>query len=233
MGKSQGGHSSLDEYQRRVDEALSLGTLRLITSGEAVPKQNGSITVQLSERTLPDFTKQVSTGAKWLDEVDPGWWRAIDTGTLDLDDENVCVLGQSWNHYARKTGLNMSGVGRSGFRRFVDRFWGGDHDKTAKHGFAFEDSVYAWINTEARKRIANGERPTAVRYPNALDGTNMAWQLDSECWEHLTKTWLVLVQARQEGESETRRKLILNLESLSPEEIADRILDGDLTATEA
>jgi hypothetical protein len=45
------------------------------------------------------IAERVAAGAKFLDEHDPGWWRAdveraIDLDTLDLHNGDMCVLGQ-------------------------------------------------------------------------------------------------------------------------------------------
>ena len=48
--------------------------------------------------------KEVAAGAEWLDEVNPGWEREIDLGTLDINDCYNCVLGQSLRKMAAEKG---------------------------------------------------------------------------------------------------------------------------------
>lgn len=41
----------------------------------------------------------VSRSAALLDQVRPGWYRAIDLAVLDFEDDERCVLGQLFGHY--------------------------------------------------------------------------------------------------------------------------------------
>lgn len=198
---------STHEWQLMVDRAIASGELKLVSVGSLIPKRNGSIKVELDVKELPDFTDQVNKGAAWLDEIDPGWWRAIDTEKLDLNNENMCVLGQAWSHYARKNELPEQTANR--YKAFINRIWPGvrNTDQPADHGFSLAPAVIRWAN-----------------WRGAIDGQGGA-RWTPMLWEHLTKTWLVLIQARQEAESEEKRKLVLELEGLTPEEIADRMLE--------
>ena len=42
---------------------------------------------------------EVAAGAAWLDENFPGWEREIDLGTLNLNDCQECICGQSLRKY--------------------------------------------------------------------------------------------------------------------------------------
>ena len=48
--------------------------------------------------------KEVAAGAEWLDENFPGWEREIDLGTLNLNDCQDCVCGQSLRRVAKEAG---------------------------------------------------------------------------------------------------------------------------------
>lgn len=41
-----------------------------------------------------DINGRVAKGAKWLDEVEPGWFDLIDLNTLDISSNKNCILGQ-------------------------------------------------------------------------------------------------------------------------------------------
>ena len=54
---------------------------------------------------------RAATGAKWLDEVKPGWAALIDKDTLDILDARRCILGQVFAAEAqaeRRSGYNYA-----------------------------------------------------------------------------------------------------------------------------
>jgi len=44
--------------------------------------------------------KRVSAGARWLDEVEPGWAERIDLDDFCLSDGRRCILGQLYGRYS-------------------------------------------------------------------------------------------------------------------------------------
>lgn len=46
------------------------------------------------------YEEQVKKGAAWLDEMSPGWYKAIDLGRLDLSAYDHCALGQTFGELA-------------------------------------------------------------------------------------------------------------------------------------
>jgi hypothetical protein len=50
--------------------------------------------------------ERVERGATYLDEVDPGWYRRVDSDTLELGDGQHCVLGQLHGEF--RLGLGRS-----------------------------------------------------------------------------------------------------------------------------
>lgn len=50
----------------------------------------------MSELTIAE---RVAAGAAWLDERKPDWWTAVALPELDVDDCNLCVLGQTYGSY--------------------------------------------------------------------------------------------------------------------------------------
>lgn len=46
-----------------------------------------------------ELAERVKLGEAWLDQHYPGWYKAIDLGTLELSSCNLCVLGQVWSGY--------------------------------------------------------------------------------------------------------------------------------------
>lgn len=207
--------------QSRVSRALQEGKLVLIDLTDVEAKQNGMIKVILKTRQMPDFTKEVNKGAAFLDEKDPGWWRIIDTSVLDLDDETNCVLGQTWNHYARKNDLPVTD--QNGFEKFKAKVWPGSHnpDAPAEHGFSVSNPVIDWINKTAKDYEISGI-PRGEKYGGSLADP---WTLLSATWEQLTKTWLVLIKARQNAETPEYAEMVEKFSTMTPEEIAEFVLD--------
>lgn len=58
--------------------------------------------------TLPDARVRASRGARYLDEVAPGWADDVDLWSLDLAHGSTCVLGQL--HGSFSMGLGRAGV---------------------------------------------------------------------------------------------------------------------------
>lgn len=188
MGKSGSGFTAFDEtdFIGQVEEARSQGTF-FVRRGE-----------DTAMGIKPDFRPFVERGARWLDEVDPGWFTEIKTDALDLDDENMCVLGQSWSHYARAQGLIDAEKGRvatgasTNFKAFLTRVFGSyadnGEDKAREMGFAFPKVMYRWVHLEAARRVGK-TKGTAFN--------DMTWTIDKELWEELTKTWLEVIREKQ------------------------------------
>jgi hypothetical protein len=64
------------------------------------------------------FEVEVARGAALLDHKNPGWWRAINIGFLDMEKCTRCILGQLYGQYQH--GLNQlemweSNAARHGF----------------------------------------------------------------------------------------------------------------------
>lgn len=145
-----------------------------------VPKILGGPSLRIGENvvTLPDFRKAVRRGAKLMDEKMPGWWKHIDTSSLDLRSESLCVLGQTWQFYEE----NKGHVPRSNYRSFMAKLTGGDarseqRDQAAHYGFDISHQAGVLLNYQVRWRH-----------------TGSAWDA---AWEHLTNTWLTEVRKRQ------------------------------------
>lgn len=88
--------------------------------------------------------KEVAAGAAWLDENFPGWEREIDLGTLNLEDCQQCICGQSLREL-------VGGIVDSGYHAAVTMGagvsdgWACNDDFVravkwaAEHGFALDD----------------------------------------------------------------------------------------------
>lgn len=48
----------------------------------------------IPDDVLDEMVKNVDYGARRLDRFEPGWWRQIDLGTLELDSTRSCICGQ-------------------------------------------------------------------------------------------------------------------------------------------
>lgn len=157
-----------------------------------------------------DFTNVVRAGMDLLDKVNPGWQDTLDLSTLDLESDQMCVLGQSWPHYAKMHGL-IDKVESGDYKEFADTVLGMADDASDRNalaaaigcalsgddlnavnmismlewekahpGYTFED--YPWTHGDASAY-------------NEIDSRNLA-----QVWEQLTKTWITEIQkARQEG----------------------------------
>lgn len=163
----------------------------LVVVPETTAQSNGHVSVTTTSRELPDLTSEVTRGIAWLDLRVPGWWEKIDTDHLDLEDENSCVLGQTWSHYADCNQL----LGRSGtrFQRFIDSAFGGDTSGSARYGFALPSWVYAWVNLQVSRHDDEHHCCRA----GMVSECAFARDLVAAVFEHLTKTWLVAVKARR------------------------------------
>lgn len=54
------------------------------------------------------FTTLVAAGVDLLDTYDPKWFEKINTETLDMSNEDDCILGQLFGDYSR--GLDELGI---------------------------------------------------------------------------------------------------------------------------
>ena len=60
-----------------------------------------------TRRITPERVRErVQRGAEYLDDVDPEWYRRVDSETLELDDGRHCVLGQLHGEF--RLGLGRS-----------------------------------------------------------------------------------------------------------------------------
>ena len=60
-----------------------------------------------TQQITPDRARErVQRGAEYLDDVDPEWYRHVDSETLELDDGRHCVLGQLHGEF--RLGLGRS-----------------------------------------------------------------------------------------------------------------------------
>ncbi len=48
------------------------------------------------------ITRATKRGAELLDEWKPGWWKTINTEFLDMEDENLCILGQLFGSFGEE-----------------------------------------------------------------------------------------------------------------------------------
>lgn len=168
------------------------------------------------EFMLPDCTEVVRAGMDLLDKIAPGWQDEINLQTLDLESDQMCILGQSWPLYARMHGLLVGGD----YKQFADAVFsvGAQSERNefaASIGCAFPGSVYAYINGycyRAVKERYGWETEDLEVIPSSIIRDNpRLWEavhfynrtsntvLD-RLWEHLTKTWVTeITKAREEG----------------------------------
>lgn len=176
--KGTGGRSESEAaaLTKQYDDRFANGGIRRFLTGRTA--RHGD-----QEFVMPDFTVEVNRGASLLDERLPGWWRTIDTSALDLRDENMCILGQTWYEYARMNDIAALDVTKSNFRTFMSKLLGSDpidenREEASRYGF----------------NIA-GQYGIALNWQGGFRSANDVWSL---AWERLTETWLELIRARQE-----------------------------------
>ena len=71
-------------------------------------------------------TERVAKGATLLDEYEPGWWKMIHLGSLQLKDCTFCILGQLFDDYEEglpALGLSDIAAAESGFAEPGDLPW--------------------------------------------------------------------------------------------------------------
>jgi hypothetical protein len=101
--------------------------------------------------------KEVAAGAAWLDENFPGWEREIDLGTLDMNDCQACICGQSLRQVAKEAGAH-SGYDHAKALNADD--WGTGYFWAENHGFTCRDGKWyaleeLWSNL-IKERFSSG-----------------------------------------------------------------------------
>ena len=192
----QGGGSSWKDEDERWEDIAATGY-----NGEPFP----TVVLGAGEGTItvPDFTSRVRAGMDLLDKVNPGWQNTLDFSTLSLDDDQQCVLGQSWPLYAKARGL-VEAIDSGDYKNFADSLApslveGMSKDQVqetrtefaASIGCALNDADFALANAMAyRKNGKQGDRGTleiSTRYIKRF-------------WEELTRTWVTeITKAKEEG----------------------------------
>lgn len=108
--------------------------------------------------------ERVRAGARYLDDVDPGWCERIDAATLELNDGACCVLGQLHGDFrrglARAHLLDLSSAPRANLMpwRFGFQCEPGLDEETAARDYAFLDRAWQAVIAE-RKPSASVLRP--------------------------------------------------------------------------
>lgn len=154
---------------------------------------------------IPDFTKRVNAGMDLLDKINPGWQDELNLGALDLEDDQQCVLGQSFPLYARALGLVETGD----YKEFADAIFnlGDAKDRNlfaASIGCALNEADVALINGEAVAWVAekHGVSPEVVvkTYDYTCEASTRCKYAMKRYWEELTATWITqIIKAKVEG----------------------------------
>jgi len=90
------------------------------------------------------FIERAKRGAELLDRVAPGWFKKIDTSTLNMGDCWLCVLGQVYGGY-------------------VEGLWEIDKLNSVYHGFSlfstdeplWDDLKAAWLPEITERQASN------------------------------------------------------------------------------
>lgn len=119
---------------------------------------------------------RVSNGAKFLDEVAPGWEDRIDLATLDLKLGTHCICGQTFSsEVVLKEG--------NGFNYALSIF---------TEGAAW---VRAWTKAAGKSRFLSWEVAEALGFAIDLDDPIQV-ENDDESWNELQETWVALIKER-------------------------------------
>lgn len=96
---------------------------------------------ELPDELFDDLQARVSSGAKFLDENNPGWREKVDPSALEMHSCKGCVLGQLFDELAQDSFCN------NGFEygaiKFLTQNGRPDIGATRDLGFDIPDS-YAW-----------------------------------------------------------------------------------------
>ena len=104
---------------------------------------------------MTNLKKAAQVGAKWLDTIHPGWAMKIDLKTLQLRNENLCVLGQCFGNFWAA----LDEYAPKQMNHFLNSSW------VVKHGFNLDDATS--MNNGAYERLGLAWAPLiAVRQVN-------------------------------------------------------------------
>lgn len=134
--------------------------------------------------TKDEATARVAKGAAHLDQLRPGWFRDVDTGTLTLSSCQQCVLGQLYGSDAEQS--------TSGYYQALDAFkWN------------------PWELGEAAPFVVEGfslplrENPTLAD----IDTRNPDWLALQDAWiAEIAARTFPTVEARDNGRSLTHER---------------------------
>jgi len=207
------GTKKMEEYLRAADSFQATGDSAVI---DVTTLDGVAIKTDPVEFPLPDFTEKVRAGMDLLDKILPGWQDSIDLTLLDLESDQMCVLGQTWPLYAKMHGLLEEGD----YKQFADAVLsvGGDGDRNlmaASIGCAMDQEVFDYLNGFTYRQIEQryGLTPQlldiatiadAQKDPQLMEAVNFFNQCNNRqntlLWEHLTRTWVrEITKAREEG----------------------------------
>lgn len=181
--------------QAHSDESIQKG----LAEGTIITTEDGSL--------QHSFDSRVQSGMEILDKVAPGWQEELNLPVLDLEDDQMCVLGQAWPHYAKMRGLaDITGD----YKQFADAVLsvGGNADReelASSIGCALANSDLALVDQLALaewKRRHGDERVPTIHCPRekVQEWDDILRESIAKVWEQLTKTWVTeITKAREEG----------------------------------
>jgi hypothetical protein len=100
------------------------------------------------------FEKEIAAGMELLDCKAPGWREKIDVFKLDLNDGQMCVLGQVYGSY--DDGLNELGLSDCGaeYGFYVQRFLDVQRpDRNEDAGSLYRQLTFEWLDELKPKQL--------------------------------------------------------------------------------
>lgn len=169
-------------------------------------------------RYLYDFREEVQRGAALLDEVAPGWDKAINLEQLDLSSGSSCMLGQVFNTrvlipaIAQELAIDLDGDDATDQRddgyewlqgvlsKYVNKRRGEKKKLAselvmAQHGFFWPDDIAAQKQLWPSEIVKIKSEGTLGSY-KAVKGQLSYW----EAYQHLTDDWSQLILSRRSTE---------------------------------
>ena len=107
------------------------------------------------------YRENVTRGAVWLDEKEPGWWERIDLERLDMDSLTDCIIGQLYGDFWdwEEVRDNSEAASDLGFDAYSD------YELREKFGYYCHDVggdyavLWALWNEEIAERKSRGTVP--------------------------------------------------------------------------
>ncbi len=130
--------------------------------------------------SLDDARERVERGADFLDDADPGWYRRVDVGALELGSGEYCVLGQLHGDFRLGLGrsdlINLSSAPRASLSPSAHGFQcvQGIPEEAQDRDYAFLTQAWQEAIAARIKRDAAGDGHAGATTPEVVPGRRRA-----------------------------------------------------------